>query len=425
MSFTNLPNTVLNFNISYNIFENLVLDKSSFTLPPLPLSSSKVEVKIDIRGNHISCPFPGIFDITDANPSKSVTVFNDGCETNFVFFTKGSVVLASLGVIAFLTIRIFPKMKRMLMKYNKQIRISIFFVGYLFRFLNIFNDVLSYNYMINASLIQFPDLCPTVNDKVKFLTSMYSWTNPQDSIPYPDYSCQNINSTDCGGISAYSNKYTTFSTYLSLLRNGWPQKYFPELVNQDVQTFEKLCSGFIIKYDKNECQYNDVLSSCERRSNISATINNNFLVLIYASIVVMYSKELVKALIVIWVYVKNISGPSLTGPIRGFIISSSMVPLLAYRKTFPFVQEIILPKLEVKFLLTKLFIDTILENLNQVVLILYFALYVNQTGLGTPLLIGISTSIIGFLKIAAEFIILLRPIKSSGEVSSKYFCFIF
>ncbi len=117
---------------------------------------------------------------------------------------------------------------------------------------------------------------------------------------------------------------------------------------------------------------------------------NNFIYVVRTQ-----AKELLKVVVIVYTLVSPKKLSSIPLIFRKLVSMSPFSPLLAFK--VPYIQEIIKYQAREIDLLVVLLFDGIMESANQVLLVVYFALYINKTGLDATNVLSIINNSFGLL----------------------------
>ncbi len=129
-------------------------------------------------------------------------------------------------------------------------------------------------------------------------------------------------------------------------------------------------------------------------------------------------KELFKVLIILHTVSCQKKRPSVPLIFRKLVSMSPLAPLLAWKVSF--VQELIKYQARDIDLLVVLLLDGVVESVNQLLLVLYFAVYINKTGLDVTNVISCGTNAVGVtFKLAKVVLAYLKRRRERGLHASS------
>ena len=272
-----LPSAMSLLDLSHNLYQGLLLKASDLTVQ-LSQSTSLV---VNMKGNHIYCPLPGKSEL----PSQ-LDLLSDRCEIDYRSLIPYGSVLACLLVVAlsvFLLVKC--RFKQLFTRVLAWMLLPRFLyakycVLYLVSVYSLVTMALSFNSTVSALAIDSPDSCSLVNLKQLWI----------DQIP--------TRFVDSDGTTVPSPAlYSNFSLYASLLLSSFPGRLYPELVQENIETFRTLCLGFA----PGECAYQNNSYRCYRAVDFAQNDRESFFKFLWASVALVVVKELIKLLAVSYV----------------------------------------------------------------------------------------------------------------------------
>lgn len=284
LSLETVPPNLVTLNLTKNAVKGTSISISNLTLNRLERLSDTLI--LDITSTDIICPFPGISDITAANPGSNLVIFKDSCRTELLpYLIPALIVLAVLALLVSIVSLVRSIRERLTFIYTRLI-VVIFIAGHFVsaQVGRVF-DILSYVAMYTVVTTPSPDNCNVVNNNRVYLPFMEKFGNGGvNDTEFPFTSCQDPTSISTATCTVVHNDIGNFTVFITYLLNGWPGLQFPGEVKSRIRTFEGLCNRFVIVDGVQECKYNSIKYSCQRVRDGALEMNSQFLIFIYVSI---------------------------------------------------------------------------------------------------------------------------------------------
>ena len=285
LSLSNIPPYLVMLNLSSNGFEGASVTLTNLTLN-LDTSEGLRTVVLDITSNDFICPFPGVGDITGANPGASLVIFKDNCRTDISPYILPSIVVL---VVAIVLVSIAGAVKPLRDKisalYSRMIVIMFVFGYFPSSQVGRVIDILSYNSMYHVATFKSPDNCLPVNNEGIYRPVVMPFTNSDlNGTAFPDWSCEDPTLGLEPNCVMVHNDIANFTVYINYVLHGWPNQQYPVSVQSSISSFQKMCNGFVKVNEIEECQYNPVSYACERVQDGALPLNLQFLSFMYISI---------------------------------------------------------------------------------------------------------------------------------------------
>ena len=197
--------------------------------------------------------------------------------------------------------------------------------------------------------------------------------------------------------------WTNFSQYLwyfdVAVANG-------NIVNavraQQVENFAAFCADFYVVEDRGlvrECSYNNATKGaerCVRVRNVQKEKNRWFKTFVVASIAIVCVKELIKLLVVLFVWLCAASRE--LNPFELVLCGESPFLLWLLWRRPSFLRELLLSSRTWKSHLLVFFVEDVFESVNQIALVSYFALRVEQQGIAFGIMFSLFVSALKLMK---------------------------
>ena len=437
----------------------LVLSRNKFDLTISPsdfaLSSENrtMPIIIDLRENEFSCPFPTAEAIREASKgSVSHTIVLSGpCMSNYgSFLLNYCLPFLVAVVVAFMSWKIgihfkltlAAKLSQPLKKdtddeitLSSHKRLKFFRLGiFAFIMYDIINDISVYESIlavVDNDVFQNP--CSTPNQRGSFypkhVAHLFAWElifTSGKKIRYPDVEVYDnlwfFIETGFADFTQYS--YYTSETVIAKIVNGAVKVSGSER-SDNIQMFASFCENFYKVDSIRECAYSNAttttsipkvnlgascvsdgpdedrclvegLEGCVRVRNVQLEKNRRFKKFVVASIVVVCVKELFKMLLILSIWLRAPSRK--LHPIEVGLIGESPFCLLLVWRRPNFVQELLLTNSTRISLLIVFFVEEVLESANQIFLVVYFALHVDQQGIEYGVMFSLASSAAKMMK---------------------------
>ena len=256
------------------------------------------------------------------------------------------------------------------------------FSQYLFYTSEVFGDIIKGHTFSNIE-------GSVVNDGRSVIDG-WSGSNHEDNVKMFASFCENFNEVDSIQECAYSN--ATIATSIPCVSgdkwfDGTPVAPGECLVNFVIRCVNKGPDG--------DCLV-EAAEGCVRVRNVQQERNHHFKKFIVASIAVVCVKELFKALLILSIWLRAPSRK--LHPIElGLVGESPFCLLLVWRRP-NFLQELLLTSKTWASLLVVFFFEDVLESVNQIALVVYFALRVSQQGIEYGIMFSMAASVAKTLK---------------------------
>jgi hypothetical protein len=378
------------------------------------LSQTRTEVMlVHLVGIEFDCPFP-----TGSDPL--VMLLHDPCQTTYITFVIYTALpIVAVGAALFGIWKLLSHCRKIEFQHpaakilhsitrplkqegdvlttNSHRRLKTMrILVYAFMLYDIFNDVTVYQNMLAAvSATDTTDPCILINDRSMFLSHLtYMWYN-NDYSAIPDIVCKRFE-FDC-----YETHYTNITQYITYVN-----KYVSDgsiLENeykQNIADFANLCQNTYVVGGVSECAYTNPQTGCERVIDVRQSTKDRFRTILFASFGILCFKEFVKlSIIVIHIYTR-----SDLRPVEISLISESpFVSLLVWFKP-DVLSKLLLGNGSVNSLLVLFFSEEVCGSINIMCTVIYFALYVNQEGIASNILLSMTTSIAIFLNTVRKIV---------------------
>ena len=197
--------------------------------------------------------------------------------------------------------------------------------------------------------------------------------------------------------------FANFSQDLSYIDALVDNGFISESQRQDnVKMFSVFCADFYVVEDHGsirECSYSNATKGaegCERVRNVQEEKNHRFKNFILASIAIVCVKEFLKLLLVLFVWLFAASRE--LHIIELVFVGESPFQLLLLWRRPRFLQELLLTSKTWKSHLLVFFVEDFLESVNQLALVVYFALRVDQQGISIGIMISMALSVLKMMK---------------------------
>ena len=221
-----LPATITLMDLSFNLYQGLLLKSSDLTVQ----MSQSTSLVVNLKGNHIFCPLPGNSEL----PSN-MDLLADPCEIDYSSLIPYGTALVCALVTA-LTVFLLGKcrFKRIYTRVLTWMLLPRFLFAkycamYFVSVFSLVNLALNFNSMISALAVDSPDSCSLVNLKQLWINEIPAgFINPDGTdFPSPDI-------------------YSNFSQYASLLLSSFAGQVYPELVQENIAFFRR-CAWTLIQ----------------------------------------------------------------------------------------------------------------------------------------------------------------------------------
>lgn len=376
-------NTLKYLNISGNKYtEVLDVNKNSSNL-----------LILDTSNNRFLCPYPEFNDDIVFLSTECLPPWKHFFNTENIFIGAGIVLV---GIFAYLLFKSNILIHSQCLKVLPNKKLLVFLVFFIFSTVDSINDILMYSRMFNSFKVS-KDNCNLLNSRDVFLTlDNFQLTNGDSITKFPDVDC-----SVCDGSDYVYHNYTSFREYYSVLRSSIIDTLIPNYSSDMKSKFKDHCETFINVKDTKECKFIDEPNNerCMKVDDGYLKENQKFMAYLILSIVLCYSKEFLKFSIIIYSIFEN----KIPAHFTSLITSSPFIILFSFKSKL--LKSLIYKKDNNSrdYFLSIVF-EILLENLNQLVLTVYFTLRYNQTGISSVELFTIFSNSIGFLLKIVQFI---------------------
>ena len=419
---TDVGDALVKLNLSSNVQFDRLLEPSVFFLAS---ESRRSALVIDLTGIEFSCPFPSDASIRRESSSafSELLVRHDPCVSNYSTFLLYFCLPVFVSLCCLLCVRsvlLYGRWKHSAVgrivsrpAQNSSSGLSYTWASHrrlkVFRLLlfsymlyDIANDITVYKSMLSVVDYAAPgDPCTLLNDRGQFYNYLpWAWSNYDDAASqYPDFICDADFVTNC---QEAGSRFTNFSQYLHLMQVMWEKvgSISPSF-QTNIDTFASICTNFIIVDGSiPECSYVSAPTlgpeGCVRTRDVQSEMNQYFKRFIIASIVVVALKELCKVAYILYIWV---AAPARKlGPGELSIVGESPLMLLLVWRRAGFLEELLLTRKSCRSHLQVLIYEDVLEGVNQLFLVVWFAVKISKEGIAFGVMFSIASSLLKLCK---------------------------